>query len=260
MEIYYPYILVGLAGLAIGSFLNVLIYRLPRQKKIALSRSACPLCQKVIKFYDNIPVLSYIILMGKCRYCHKSISIRYPLVELLNAVSYLFLFYSYNFSPLFFIYGFLASALIVIFLIDLDFQIIPDFITIPGMIAGLAVSFLPGAIGILASVIGLLVGGGVLYLAAVLGEKLFRKESMGGGDIKMTAMLGTFLGWQKVIIVFFGGAFLGLLISIFLMIFSKKVRSSRLIPFGPFLATAAGVAVVFGDSIINFYMNHFFIR
>ena len=106
--------------------------------------------------------------------------------------------------------------------------------------------------------IGLVVGGGVLYLIAILGDWLFKKESMGGGDIKMTAMLGAFLGWQKVVLIFFGGAVIGLLVSIILLVISKDIRSSRVIPFGPFLASAAMIAIIYGDSIISFYLKNFF--
>lgn len=251
------FFLIAVVGLSIGSFLNVLIYRLPREKKFVLGRSYCPSCQKPIKFYDNIPVLSYLVLLGKCRSCKTKISFRYPLVELLNGLAYLFFFFQYGVNYNFLIYAILSSALIVIFFIDIDFQIIPDSITLPGMVVGLAVSLLPDSIGIISSAIGLLVGGGVLYLIAILGDWLFKKDSMGGGDIKMTAMLGAFLGWQKVVLVFFAGACIGLVVSIVLMIISKNIRSTRVIPFGPFLAAAAMVAIIYGDNIIKFYLDNF---
>lgn len=258
MEHLYIYILVIVMGVAIGSFLNVLIYRIPRQKKIGFGRSACPACEKTIRFYDNIPIISYLILGGKCRFCRVRISVIYPIVEFINAAVYVFLLWNYSLSSQFYIYSVLSSTLIVIFFIDMEFQIIPDIFTIPGMVVGLAVSLLPDGIGIISSVIGFIVGGGVLYLVAVLGDKLFKKESMGGGDIKMAAMLGAFLGWQKVVLIFFGGSIIGLLISIIVICFSKKVRSSRVIPFGPFLAVAAFIAIVYGDSIIEFYLRNFF--
>ncbi len=235
----------------------MLIYRIPLKIGFGMSRSFCPNCKKTIKFYDNIPVISYLVLGGKCRYCHKAISFRYPLVELLNGAAYLFYFWHYGASYQFLIYCFVTSVLVTIFFIDLDHQIIPDMLTIPGMAMGLAASFVPGGIGILSSAIGLVVGGGVLYLVAILGDWMFKKESLGGGDIKMAAMLGAFLGWQKVIIVFLGGAVVGLVISGIIMIFSKKLRSSRMIPFGPFLAIAAVIAIIYGDQIISFYMKHF---
>ncbi len=264
------YVLVGVIGLAIGSFLNVLIYRIPRRKKFVSGYSKCPKCGEPIRFYDNIPLLSYLILGGKCRHCEDKISFRYPLVEILNAAIYLFLFWQTSFWLDFLVYAFISSALIVIFFVDLDFQIIPDLITIPGIVLGLGVSLFitlgpqsivlnSNLIGIGSSALGLIIGGGGLYLVAELGDRLFKKESMGGGDIKMAAMLGAFLGWKKVIIVFFGGAVLGLLGSIVFILLSKEVRSRRIIPFGPFLALAAFAAMLYGDRIILFYMNNFFI-
>ena len=256
MEIV-TYIWILAIGLSFGSFLNVLIYRIPRNKSFSRGRSFCPKCKHQINFYDNIPILSWIILGGRCRYCKEKISFRYPLVELLNGLAYIFFWYYSGFTLHFFAGCFLSSVLIAIFFIDLDFQIIPDLFTIPGMIVGLAISFAPGGIGIVSSVLGLLVGGGTLYLIAVLGDFIFKKESMGGGDIKMAAMLGAILGWQKVVFIFFGGAVIGLLVSIVVMFFSKKVRQSRMIPFGPFLAVAAMVAMIYGDQLINYYLKSF---
>lgn len=257
MEINLIYICIFLLGISFGSFLNVLIYRIPRQKKFSFNRSFCPHCEARIKFYDNIPLLSYLILRGKCRSCKKRISIRYPIVELLNGLAYVFFFWNYGINLHFFAFSFLSSILIAIFFIDLDFQIIPDLFTIPGMAIGLGISLVPGGIGIIESAIGLVVGGAVLYLIAELGDRLFKKESMGGGDIKMAAMLGAFLGWQKVVFIFFASAVIGLVISIILMFFSRELRAKRVIPFGPFLAIAAVVAIVYGDKIISYYLNTF---
>lgn len=253
----FQYIWISCLGLAIGSFLNVLIYRVPRNLGFGFSRSFCPSCKEKIRFYDNVPILSYLILGGKCRYCKARISAVYPLVEFLNAAAYIFFFWTYGLTVNFGAFAFLSSILIAIFFIDLDFQIIPDLLTVPGIIVGLGVSFAPGGLGIVSSAIGLLVGGGALYLIALLGDWLFKKESMGGGDIKMAAMLGAFLGWQKVIFVFFASAVIGLLISIMVMFFSRKLRSTRVIPFGPFLAVAAFIAAIYGDNIISFYLNNF---
>jgi len=258
MEHVLMYIWVTALGLSIGSFLNVLIYRLPRKMKIGLGRSICPNCRMTIKAYDNIPVLSYLFLGGKCRRCRADISARYPMVELLNAAVYLYLYWQHGLSWQFFVFCFLSSVLVAIIFIDVEFQLIPDRLTIPGMVVGLAVSMLPSGIGIVSSIIGLLIGGGVLYLIAMLGDWLFKKESMGGGDIKMTAMLGAFLGWEKIVLIFFAGAVIGLLVSIVAMYFSKKVRSTRMIPFGPFLALGAFLAITYGDTIISYYIDNFF--
>jgi leader peptidase (prepilin peptidase) / N-methyltransferase len=251
------YIWVFFLGLAIGSFLNVLIYRIPRKIGFGMSRSFCPSCKAKIKFYDNIPVFSYIILGGKCRSCRSHISCRYPIVELLNGLGFAYFFAHYGLTADAIIYAALISLLITIFFIDLDFQIIPDLLSLSGMVLGLAVSVRADGIGIVNSLIGLLVGGGALYLIAMFGEWIFKKESMGGGDIKMAAMLGAFLGWQKVILIFFGAAGIALVTGIMMMIYSSKFRSSRVIPFGPFLAVAAVGAIIYGDAVISFYWHHF---
>jgi len=253
----YALLFAFVMGAIFGSFLNVLIYRIPRKIKMGRSRSICPTCKGKIKFYDNIPIVSYLILGGRCRNCGERISLRYPLVEMLNGAAYLFFLWLFGFSLQFFMFAYISSVLITIFFIDYDFQIIPDVITIPSMVIGLGLSLLPGGIGILPSIIGFLVGGGVLYIIAVLGDWLFKKESMGGGDIKMAAMLGAFLGWQKVVLVFFGSAVVGLVVSVIIMLFSSKLRSSRVVPFGPFLAIAAFITIIFGDKIIAFYLNSF---
>ncbi len=254
---WYPYVMTVIFGLVIGSFLNVLIYRLPRKKNVALARSACPHCGKLIAWYHNIPVFGFIWLKGKCASCSKRISLRYPLVEMANAAMYLFFLWRFGLTTEGIVFAALASVLMVIFLIDVDFQIIPDVITLPGIIAGMAVSFIPEGITPVQSLTGLLVGGGALYLIALIGDFIFKKESMGGGDIKMAAMLGAFLGWQKVLLVFMSSAVIGLIVSLILMMFSKALRKERLIPFGPFLSIAAVIAVVYGDQIIKLYLSTF---
>jgi leader peptidase (prepilin peptidase)/N-methyltransferase len=210
-----------------------------------------------LAWYHNVPVISFLALRGKCGFCHARISFRYPLVELLTAACSLYFLWQYHLTIPFFVFSSLGCALIVIFFIDLDHQIIPDWITLPGIVAGLAISFVPGGIGILQAVIGLFVGGGSLYLAAVVGEKLFKKEAMGGGDIKMAAMLGAFLGWQKVLLLFMAAATIGLVVSIVWMAISARLRKERLIPFGPFLALGAMLAIVYGDRLIQFYVQNF---
>jgi len=248
------FVWTGLLGLVIGSFLNVVIYRLPRKIMWAQKRSVCPKCDKQLKWYHNIPVLSFAFLGGKCGYCGTRISWRYPLVEMLNAGCYLYFLYSYGLGWEFGVAAALSSALLVVFFIDYDHQIIPDSITLPGMVLGLAYAFVPGGLTILESFIGLLVGGGSLYLVAILGDFLFKKESMGGGDIKLAGMLGAFIGWKKILLVFISSAAIGLVVSIAIMMFSAKLRESRMIPFGPFIAIAALIAIIAGDQIIDFYL------
>ena len=252
----YYYILFGLLGLAVGSFLNVVIYRLPRKKPLMFERSACPNCRMPIPFYHNIPIISYMILLGRCSACRHPISPRYPLVELLNGGFYLLFFFIDGLTPQFGVHCFLASALIAIFFIDLDHQIIPDAITIPGMVVGIVSSIFITPPGILNSVIGFFVGGLSLLGIAYLGEWLFKKEAMGGGDIKMAAMMGAFVGWQKILMIFFGGAIIGMIVSVIWMALSKKIRQERVIPFGPFLAMAAIVVVIYGEQILRYYLQH----
>jgi leader peptidase (prepilin peptidase)/N-methyltransferase len=247
---------LGVFGLAVGSFLNVVIYRLPRKMKLAVERSMCPNCTNQLKWYHNVPLLSYIFLRGKCAFCGARISLRYPLVELLCGLIFVYLYWQYGLTFQMAAYGVLAVMLLVIFFIDLDHQIIPDVISLPGLAVGLGFSLLPDGIGIMPAFIGLLVGGGSLYAIALLGDWLFRKESMGGGDIKMAAMLGAFLGWQKVLFVFIASAAIGLVVSLVMMLFSARLRETRLIPFGPFLALAAALAVIYGERIIGFYLTN----
>jgi leader peptidase (prepilin peptidase)/N-methyltransferase len=251
---YLMFSLVGLLGLAVGSFLNAAIYRVPRQIRLHRGRSICPHCGNRLKWHHNVPVISFVVLRGRCGFCGARISLRYPAVELITAAFYLFFFWQHGLTFNFGIFALLSSALVVIFFVDLDFQIIPDLITLPGMALGLAVSLVPGGLGIVDASIGLVVGGGALYLIALLGDWLFKKESMGGGDIKMAAMLGAFLGWQKVIFIFIASAVIGLLVSVIVMAFSSKLRQTRIIPYGPFLSLAAIVAIVYGDRLISLYL------
>ncbi len=258
METIMLTLIIMLFGLLIGSFLNVVIHRVPSKTMFKNSRSECPKCSSQLKWYHNIPVLSYLFLGGKCSFCKEKISIRYPLVELLNSLFYGLFFWKFSLTAEFAVFALIISALIAIFFIDLDHQIIPDVITLPGIVLGMAVSFLPNGIGIFSAFIGFLVGGGALYLIALLGDFLFKKDSMGGGDIKMAAMLGAFLGWQKVLLIFMLSSVVGLVVSIAMMTVSEKLRKERVIPFGPFIAIAAVVAITYGDQIINFYLQNFF--
>lgn len=244
-------------GAIIGSFLNVLISRLPKKEGFVKGRSHCPNCSALIKWYDNIPLLSYLLLRGKCRCCKTRISFRYPVVELLTAAFFLLSWYLYGLSIQIIVVDVFFAMLLVITVIDFDHYIIPDKITIPGMVLGLAASFVSPHITPLNSLIGLLAGGGVLYLLAIVGDHLFKKESLGGGDIKLAAMMGAFLGWKSIIIIFFGGALLGLIYALIVMLWSSETRQSRMIPFGPFLSLAALVALFFGDDLINLYATNF---
>jgi leader peptidase (prepilin peptidase)/N-methyltransferase len=256
------YVIVFIFGAVIGSFLNVCIYRIPRNQSIVFPSSRCPSCNTSIRVWDNIPILSYIILRGKCRSCGEKISPRYPLVEALNAFSYAAVLWRYGIGWDFIIYCLLLSALIVITFIDLDFFIIPDRITLAGIPLGLAAGcfILPDPfmrasfLGYKASIIGALGGFIFYFLMAELSIRLFKKEGMGGGDIKMMAMIGGFMGWKSVILTTFAGSLLGSVGGIAFMIAKGKGRGT-LIPFGPFLALGAVISLFFGQEIIMWYLH-----
>jgi leader peptidase (prepilin peptidase) / N-methyltransferase len=248
-------ILIFIFGAVIGSFLNVCIYRIPRSESIVCPGSRCVSCKKPIPWYDNVPLLSYILLNGKCRVCHEKISFRYFAVELISAVCFLVLFVNFKFNYIFWIYSLLAFSLIVITFIDMEFQIIPDRISITGIFAGVALSVIfPGLMNaftwkkaLLDSVIGVLAGGGLIYLTGVLGQLAFKKESMGGGDVKLMAMLGAFLGWKMAILIFFLAPFFGAPIGIYI----KLVKKEDTIPYGPYISLASFVAMVWGHKILS---------
>lgn len=250
MEINYiiTLIYVFFIGASLGSFSNVCIYRIPLQLSIIRPRSYCPTCKAPLRVLDNIPVLSYLFLKGKCRNCQCTISWRYPAVEFLTAIFYLFLYIKFDVS-VFIIYALLVTSLIIITFIDLDYQIIPNVITLPGILIGLGTTyfFLPHSIT--NALIGLLGGGGLLLLMAII-----YPGGMGGGDIKMVAMLGAFLGWQKVFLTIFIGSLIGSIVGITLILLKKQGRKSK-IPFGPYLAMGAIQSIFFGSSMVEYYIK-----
>lgn len=243
-----------LFGAIVGSFLNVCIIRLPKEESIITPGSHCPYCHEPIAFYDNIPLLSYFILRGRCRHCKKSISIQYPIVEGITALCSLLLFIKYGLSPTYLLYFAFVSALIVITGIDLYYQIIPDVISLPGIGVGLlgALLFLP--IAFLNSLLGMLLGGGSLFLVGTLYHWLFKREGMGGGDVKLLAMIGAFLGWKAVILTIILGSLVGSVIGIIIILLKGK-DFKYAIPFGPFLSLGAVVSLFFQDEIISWYLQ-----
>ena len=251
-------ILIIIIGLALGSFLNVCIYRIPLKKSILFPSSFCPNCGTRIRAWDNIPLLSFILLKGKCRKCRSKISLQYPLVEFITPVLIVITYLRFGLGWEFASKVILSLSLIVVFFIDLRHRIIPDTITLSGVGIGLLFSFFVKSPSVLDSLIGILVGGVLFYLSAILGELLFKKESMGGGDIKLAMMLGAFLGWQKILLVFFISALLGTIVGTTAILFSKDVKETRMIPFGPFLALGAILAVFLGDMLISAYIKTFF--
>jgi len=244
---------IFLFGMAVGSFLNVCIYRLPRSLSLIHPRSICPSCQSKIAFYDNVPVVSYLWLRGRCRHCGTAIPLRYLLVELVSGLFALSVFAHYGLSwEGLFLYG-LVSALIVITFIDLDHQIIPDVITYPGIAIGFLASFVLKHITYKESLIGMILGGGILLLIAWGYYLLTKKEGMGGGDIKLLAMIGAFLGWKAVIFTIFVGSAIGTVAGIVLAIRTNGGRRLA-IPFGPFLGIGALLFLFFGPQILGWYV------
>ena len=268
-------IVILLFGLVIGSFLNVCIVRLPRGRSIANPASHCPRCRTPIRFYDNIPIISFLLLRGKCRSCGEPISWRYPIVELLNGILYLWIVNEFGLSGEAVLLMAFCSSLIVITFIDFDHQIIPDVITIPGMLIGLLLApffmcpltdqlpfhidrLLPHAgpylVAFMNSLIGLVLGGGPLLAIGWIWEKLRHIEAMGGGDVKLMGMVGSFLGWKCALLTIMLGAVVGSVVGI-LLILLKQHKMEKVIPFGPFLALGAVIAAFYGFDIISWYLG-----
>jgi leader peptidase (prepilin peptidase)/N-methyltransferase len=238
-----------LLGSIIGSFLSVCIFRIPRGESIIAPGSHCPLCGSKINWYDNIPIVSYIVLLGRCRSCKGRISPVYPTVELLTATSFLILIRRYGVCPDLFIMAALTSALIVISFIDLKHHVIPDVIVYPGMVVGAAWVLGRHWNNILYYFIGWLLGGGILYLAAVAS-----KGGMGGGDVKLGAMLGLFAGWEKILVALFLSFLFGSIVGLVLIALRKKGRKDP-IPFGPFLSIGGFISIIWGTGIWDWYMG-----
>lgn len=243
-----------LLGLALGSFLNVCIYRIPRKKSIINPGSACPNCEERIKFYDNIPLASYLILMGKCRHCGHPISWHYPAVESLTGLLSLALFIRYGFGYQYVLLLLFTSGLLAISFIDLHHQIIPDVLSLPGIVLGFAASLILPHLSWLDSVIGIIAGGGSLYLVAVIYQRLTGKEGMGGGDVKLLAMIGAWMGWRSLPLIVLMSSLTGAIIgTLFLLLAGKGFRAR--IPFGPFLSLGALLYLFLGARLQHWYLG-----
>jgi leader peptidase (prepilin peptidase)/N-methyltransferase len=240
-------------GLAVGSFLNVCIHRLPRGESLLLPPSRCPACEYRLRWFDNIPVVSYALLAGRCRKCRSSISIRYPLVELATMALFVIHGEVFGWSALLVPRLLFACAMIVLFAIDLEHHLLPNVITLPAIAIGLISSaVLPP--GIIDALIGVVLGGGVLWL---IGEAYFRysgQEGMGGGDVKMLAMIGAFLGWKLVLVTLVFSSVAGSVIGLFVILI-KRGGMKYALPYGTFLALGALVASLAGDQIVNWYVS-----
>jgi len=247
-------ILIFVLGLIVGSFSNVCIYRIPRNESVIYPASHCPKCRTKIKPIDNIPLLSYILLKGRCRNCGSKISIQYPVVEFLTGLIYLIVYLIYGLSIQTLVYIILSSALIIIAFIDLQEQIIPDIISLPGIVIGLILSFIVPYMSFINSALGALVGGGIILIIAWVGSIIFKKEAMGGGDVKLAAMIGAFLGWRYTIISLFLGFFIGALVGI-ILILSKIKSKEDMVPFGPFIVLGSIITLLWGEKILAWYIG-----
>jgi leader peptidase (prepilin peptidase)/N-methyltransferase len=276
------YIISGLFGAIIGSFLNVVIHRVPREESIVFPNSRCPSCGATIAFYDNIPVISYALLGGKCRSCRTPISLRYPAVELLTALSWAAVAWRDGWNPLLPFDLIFITAIVALIFIDAEHMILPNVITYPGIVFAFVVrialplltgtphfddlpSLMNGSlaemplwvISLIGAFVGALIGGGSLWLMGWTWEKLRGIEAMGLGDVKMMFMVGAYLGWRLTILTIFIGVLSGSLIGIVLMMRQKDRNLQMLLPFGVFLGLGAIAALLFGRDIVGWYAGQF---
>ena len=240
-------------GSIVGSFLNVCIYRLPIGKSVAWPASGCPHCRRLLVWYENIPVLSYLVLGGRCRTCHEAIGLRYPAIEALTAVMFALAWWEYGPGPLLAARLIFGCALIVLFAIDLEHQLLPNAITLPGIVVGFAFSLFTEP-GWPASLIGILVGGGVLYGVAEAYYRVRHEEGLGMGDVKMLAMVGAFIGWKLALLTLMMASVSGTVIGL-ILIATRKGSLKYALPFGTFLALGAAVAATVGPAILDWYLS-----
>ncbi len=283
----YDWVFVGFAGLAIGSFLNVCIWRLPlmilergdeevpasglasfalwqrdvwrdvwrAMRRLSTPPSACPTCRSLIAWYHNVPVVGWIALGGRCASCRSPIAVRYPVVEAVTAALFLLHVGVFGMSALLWVRLGLVSALIVLFAIDYDHQLLPDVVTVPGTVVGVVASvFLPP--GVLPALLGVAIGGGVLWAVSTAYLRWRGVEGLGGGDVKMLSMVGAFLGWKLALVTLLFGSLSGALVGVLLIALGRGSMGLKL-PFGTFLATGALLASLWGDAILAWYLALF---
>jgi leader peptidase (prepilin peptidase) / N-methyltransferase len=278
----FGYIFVFMFGAIVGSFLNVVIHRVPNEESIVFPNSACPKCKNPIKAYDNFPILSWLILGGKCRNCKEKISARYPAVELLTALLFLLTYWAIGFNAFLPICLIFVATMISLIFIDAENMILPDVINYPLLVLALLVRVLYpiffGAeyfadlkyaplvslqtqplwlVSLFGAILGGLVGGGFLWLVGEIWKRLRGVEAMGLGDVKMMFAVGALLGWRLTILTIFLGAFSGAVIGIFLVLRQKNKDMQTMIPFGIFLGIGSIIALLFGEQIIGWYLRTF---
>ena len=250
---WFELAIVALLGLVVGSFLNVVIYRVPRRQSVVSPGSRCTSCGYALRWYDNLPIVSFVTLGGRCRRCRERISFQYPVIETVTAIAFVAHYYVFGWTPVLAVRLLFASALVALFAIDLEHQLLPDVITLPGIVIGVVVSlFLPP--GILAALLGILVGGGFLWL---VGEAYYRyagEEGLGGGDVKMLGMIGAFLGWKLTLVTLILSSIAGSAVGL-IIIALRRGGLKHALPFGTFLAIGAFVASLWGDRIVDWYVG-----
>ena len=242
-------------SLVVGSFLNVCIYRLPRRESLLYPASHCPVCNRALAWFENVPLISWLVLGGRCRTCRTRIPVQYPLVEAITAAVFVSAYVIYGWTPLLAARLLFACAMIVLFVIDLQHRILPNAITLPGVVAGFVLSFfLPP--GWRSSLIGLLAGGGVLFAIAESYYRIRGHEGLGMGDVKMLAMIGAFLGWPLMLVTLVLASFTGSFVGISLLV-SRRADMKAALPFGTFLAIGALVAAVAGNMFLDWYLTFY---
>jgi leader peptidase (prepilin peptidase)/N-methyltransferase len=247
-------LLLILVSLSVGSFLNVVIHRLPRGESLVSPRSQCPSCNEPIRFYDNIPLLSFLILDGKCRHCGAPISWRYPIVEGFTALIILSLFTVYGWSGHFFAFGILMLILIPISFIDLETGFIPDKLTFPAFVIGIIFLVVFQIVNWKSALIGAVSGGALLLLLMILGKAVFKKDAMGMGDVKLLVLIGLYVGFPAVFISLFLGS-VAAVITILVGLIARKQSLKSTIPFGPFIAIGTLTYLLGGKSLIAWYLG-----
>lgn len=253
------YVFMFVLGACLGSFGNVIIARLPKSLSVVRPRSRCPQCQTMISWYDNIPIFSWMMLRGQCRACRTKISIRYPLVELITALMFVALYWKVGLSVTLMEYAIFSWAGLVASCIDLDHRILPDVITLPGIVVGLAGALLNPDRSFLGALSGVLMGGGFLWAVAFIYYAVRKEEGMGGGDIKLIAWIGAVLGWKAVIFSIIVSSITGSIVGLFVALLNKSGAGMKTaIPFGPFLVFAAILFIFVGQPIMGLYLSVFF--
>jgi leader peptidase (prepilin peptidase) / N-methyltransferase len=253
-----PWTLVALTtifGLIIGSFLNVCIHRLPRGQSLMHPPSTCPRCRRRLRWRDNVPVVSWVLLRARCGQCGAPISMQYPLVEIVTAALFAALAATTSDPVVLASHLVLAAALVVLFAIDLEHQILPNVITLPGIVVGFLFALVT-PVGWLASALGIVLGGGILYAIAAAYYAVRKEEGLGMGDVKMLAMIGAFLGWKAVLVTLVLASFSGSIVGLALIATSRGSMKYAL-PFGTFLAMGAVAAMAFGDPLLTWYMGFY---